>query len=448
MRIKGLRPSGSPIVTTNHPDATTVDYALTTPALADPNDKAWGLMYKALVDGLNVDPRNFQLIYPFVTWDWPIGANGYTSAAQWDFVSDIPQWSATGQYTSAGASFNDAYAQMLNVVAADTTDPKLKSDIESARNVLQLASNNFDTIYQQAKAAYATDTGGANTPTFTQWLGELGGKSWEARLDSASKEVDAAQRVLNQLLSETTTPGLSDAQARLVNPAYTTKFQDSTLSNFPPVPAYSLTTDATTWLNNVQAKGGMSGTISFANSDSSYDYKNTWAEGSASVGNFFWSAKVGGSWQRIEEFSTDNSLEVTLSFQAWDQIQVAAGRWYNGAFTTSVANGPFIRGYSAKGGNGDKAVWGKDGIMSVQKVGMVVCYKPSFSISVSSSSFQSFYETWKVASSLRIGPFEISGGGGSTSSDWKANSSSNTFTGSSTAETAFILGVNIALINS
>ncbi|OCW58457.1 hypothetical protein [Hoeflea olei] len=431
-----------------HPLALSSEHPLVTANTADVNDKSWNHLYGAMIDGLNISPSNFQLIYPFTTWDWPVVPTGYTSAAQWDFCSTVPQFSATGQYTSAGTAFNDSYGQMLNVVSAATSDPKLKADIEQARNMLQLAANNYDTIYKQSVAAYQTETGGTNTPPYTEWLGTFGGRSWASQLDSAYKNVQAQQDVYNQLLSEVTTPGLKDAQDRLNNKDYYTKLQDPSLSAFPAVPGYSISMDATTWLNKVKAgTGGSSGSISFANSQAEYDYKKTWAGGSASIGYAFWSVNVGGSWERIDEFSSDSELKVTVSFKAWDQISINASRWYNGAFVTGIKDGPFIRGYSPYGDSSSNAVWGADGIMSVQKVGMLVCYKPSFSITVSQSSFKSFSEKWSVSGGLRIGPFNFSGGGGSSSSGWKADAASKTFTGESTAETALIMGTNINLIN-
>jgi hypothetical protein len=431
-----------------HPLATTSENPLASKALIDVNDKAWNHLYGAIIDGLGVLPSNFQLIYPFTTWDWPITPVGFTSAAQWDFCSTVPQFSATGAYTSAGTAFNDSYGAMLNVVKAATTDPQLEADILQARNMLQLATNNYDTIYAQSKLAYVSETGGSNIPPYTEWLGSFSGRSWAVQLESAFLNVQSAQGVYNQLLSETTTPGLKDAQARASNKDFYTKLQDPTLSNFPAVPGYSLGMDATTWLNKVKAgTGGSSGEISFSNSQQEYDYKKTWAGGSASVGNFFWSVNVGGSWERINEFASDSSLKVTVKFKAWDQISIQAGRWYNGAFVTGIAEGPFIRGYSPYGGGGDKAVWGEDGIMSVQKVGMVVCYKPSFDISVSESTFNSFSEKWNVSAGVRIGPFSFSGGGGSSSSGWKADKATKTFSGTTTAETALIMGTNINLIN-
>ncbi|WP_417417351.1 hypothetical protein [Hoeflea sp.] len=432
----------------HHPLALSSEHPLTTSALAAVNDKSWNHLYGAMIDGLNVSPNNFQLIYPFTTWDWPIVPTGYTSAAQWDFCSSVPQFSATGQYTSSGSAFNDTYGHMLNVVSAATSDPKLKAEIEQARNMQQLAANNYDTIYKQASDAYQTETGGTNTPAFTEWLGTMGGRSWQAQLESAWKNVQAQQNVYNQLLSETTTPGLKDAQDRNGNLDYYTKMQDPGLSSFSAVPGYSISMDATTWLNKVKAgTGGSSGSIGFSNSQSEYDYKKTWAGGSASIDKFFWSVNVGGSWERVDEFASDSSLKVDINFKAWDQISITASRWYNGAFVTGIQNGPFIRGYTPYGDSGSKAVWGPGGIMSVQKVGMLVCYKPSFSITVSDSTFKSFSEKWEVSAGLRIGPFSFGGGGGSSSSGWKADSATKTFTGESTAETALIMGTSINLIN-
>lgn len=436
------------ISNTDHPLATTRQYAVPTAATAEDNDKAWNHLYGAMISGLGLSSDNFQLNYPFLTWDWPITNIGYTSAAQYDFCSTVPQFSATGAYVSAGVEFNDTYGQVLNVVAADTTDPVLEERINQARNVLNIATNDYQTTYAQARNAYLMETGGTNIPSFLEWQGSFGGKPWAAQLDAADKTVQAKQRVLNQLLSETITPGLNEAVARYGNKDYYTKLQDPALSGFPAVPGYSLGMDATTWLQKVKAgTGGSSGHIGFANEQAQYDYSKTWAKGSASVGNFFWSVNVGGSWERVEEFGSDSSLEVNVNFEAWDTIPIGAGRWYNGAFVRSMTDGPFIRGYSAYGAGGDKAVWGRGGIMDVQKVGMIVCYKPSFSIKVSSSSFTSFSNKWSVSAGVRIGPFNFEGGGGSSSSGWTADSATSTFTGTSTAETALILGTTIALVN-
>lgn len=82
----------------------TSDAALT----LSPDDTAWSLMYGALVSGLNISPKTFQLVFPMTSWNWPTNNMGYTSAAQYDFCATIPQWSATGAYVSGGATYNGA----------------------------------------------------------------------------------------------------------------------------------------------------------------------------------------------------------------------------------------------------------------------------------------------------------------------------------------------------
>lgn len=423
--------------------------ALGVPAsAATDNDKAWSLMYRAITDGLGASPQTFQLIYPFTTWDWPTPPPGKVAATQWDFTATTPQWSATGAYVSSGRAFNDDYRLLLDVVAAETTNPALQKALQEAERDLVAAQNAYDLTYSSAKSAYFYDTGGSNVPSFTVWLGTPGGKIWASRLDADWTAVESAQRVYNELASQTTTPGLKLAISELNNTSYYTEYLDPSLSQFPKVPAYSIGTTSSEWLRKVQSGGGTPGSISFSNSQEQYDYKQTWAGGSASVDRFFWSVNVGGSWERVETFAQDNSLSAQVSFQAWDQVSIQAGRWFNGSFVRSVQNGPFKSGFSPYGDPiGTKAVWGENGILSLQKTNMFVCYKPSFEIKVSKASFESFFQTWEVSAGLRIGPFEFSGGGGSTTDKWKADQTTLTFSGTSTAETALIMGVSVAIIN-
>src|SRR5215467_10046404 len=36
---------------------------------ADYDQKPWSLLYQALIDSIGADPRNFQLVYPFTSWN-------------------------------------------------------------------------------------------------------------------------------------------------------------------------------------------------------------------------------------------------------------------------------------------------------------------------------------------------------------------------------------------
>jgi hypothetical protein len=184
--------------------------------------------------------------------------------------------------------------------------------------------------------------------------------------------------------------------------------------------------------------------MGFTNRDSSYDYSKTWASGSLSVGTFFWSVQIDGQWERIQEFESDQQLSVSIEFEAIDLIQVQPADWYNGSFIRSMAEGPFIRGYSPYGGDGNKAVFGERGFIGLLKTGMYVGYKPTFTIKTSQSTFRSFVEKFKASGGLRIGPFTISAAGGSEKSQWSYSEAGQTFTGTSTSETPVILGITIA----
>jgi hypothetical protein len=113
-----------------------------------------------------------------------------------------------------------------------------------------------------------------------------------------------------------------------------------------------------------------------------------------------------------------------------------------------MAKGPFVRGYSAYGGDGTQAVFGQSGFMNLLKTGMYVCYKPTFTITVSQSTFQSFSQKFTAALGLRIGPFEFEAKGGSVQSEWTASENGLSFTGTSTSEQPLIFGITVAQLPS
>ena len=120
-------------------------------AAASPYDQsAWAILYGALVNGYGVDPEAFQMVYPYIAWDWPVESLGYIGPGQYDTLSTIPAWSAVGKYTSAGERFNDQYQAFLNVISPNTSDPTLRGEIEVLWNVLVDETNNYDRILQQA----------------------------------------------------------------------------------------------------------------------------------------------------------------------------------------------------------------------------------------------------------------------------------------------------------
>jgi hypothetical protein len=412
----------------------------------DYDQKPWSLLYKAIVNSIGASPDNFQLLYPFASWNWATQSVGFLGSAQYDFCSTVPQWSAVGSYNSSGDRFNQAYEQFLNIIVAQTDDPVLRDKIRISGDVLTDASNEYTTAYQQAESVYLDSSGGAtNTPPFTDWLGSAAGRGWQAKIVAAQTRMDQAQKNYNAVVSQANTPGLENALSQFKNVEFYSKLNNPGLSNFPKVPMWDVSQNPSAWVDAIKAGSGPAGaTMGFANRDSSYDYGNTWAGGSLSVGSFFWQVNLSGKWERITEFEADQELVVSVNFEAIDHIQIQPADWYNGSFVRSMATGPFVRGYSPDGEDGNKAVFGEKGFIGLLKTGMAVGYKPTFTITTSQSTFRKFVEKFKAALGIRIGPFTIDATGGSEKSQWSYSEAGRSFSGTSTSESPLILGVTIA----
>lgn len=420
-----------------------VNQALVAAPAANSNDTAWGILYGALIKDLGLSPQTFQLIYPMMSWNWPTNNLGYTSAAQYDFCATIPQWSAVGAYVSSGATYDNAYQQFLNTIQLYTSNPSLQQQITAAQNNLTQASQNLQTVAAQALATY-NSTVTNNDPTYTAWLATPAGVGYGSQINSLTQQVTQAQNVVNQLSSQQTTPNIANAQTAYQNQAYYTKLSDPTLSGFPAVPGWSVSEAAQQWVNQVQGGGGTGGSVSFSNSDAAYNYSNTWAKGSTSVGAVFWSVYANGSWQQVTEFYSDSSLSCTISFAAWDTIPITPSKWYSG--TTAFRNGPFDPGYTATQQSGSIAwAFGEGGIVPAFKTGMLVCYQPTVSLNVSQSTYQSFMQQWSVSGGIQVGPFQIGGSGGSTQLNWSQSASGMTANIASNSNVPLIFGVTLAI---
>lgn len=358
----------------------------------------------------------------------------------------MPQWSAVGAYVSSGDRFNQAYEQFLNVLVAQTDDPELRAKINTSEGVLTDATNEYTTAYNQAQSVYLdTPDGKQNKPPFTEWLGTPAGKGWQTKIGAAEFKMNQAQLNYNALVAQANTPGLSNAQSQFKNQDFYAKLNDPGLANFPKVPMWSVSQNASAWVDSIKAGQGPAGAVmGFTNRDSSYDFSKTWAGGSLSIEQVFWSVNVSGKWERITEFESDQELQVSIEFEAIDQITIQPADWYNGPFVRSMGDGPFVKGYSKYGGEGDKAVFGEKGFIGLLKAAMFVGYKPTFTIKTSQSSFRSFVEKFKASIGIRIGPFTINADGGIERSQWSYSEAGSTFTGTSTSETPLILGVTIA----
>jgi hypothetical protein len=412
------------------------------------DDTMFSLMYGAMINQLGLSPSSFQLIYPFVSWNWPVTPTGYVSSAEFDFCATLPQWSAVGAYESSGARFDQAYGEFLSTISPATTNPTLQGQIANANSQLQLASNAYNTLLAQATAAYQAAVGSSNSPSFTAWLGTPGGMAWSSQLNSSASNVTQASAVYNALVAQTQTPALNTAIAAYTNQSYYSKLQDSGLSGFPAVPNYQVSNNPATWTQNVQAGGGTPGTVKFSMGQQAYDYSNTWAQSSSVVDAFFFSIVQNNSWQQITQFQSAQSLGVEIDFAAWDQIQIQPDGWYTGSAPRFYQNGPFNKGYTGHPDQaGDTPAFGGSGYMNALKTGMIVAYQPKIIISTDSSTFNSVQSNWNSSSGIAVGPFYFnnSSSGGQQYS-FTASAANNQLIVQSTSTTPVIIGVDVDIL--
>jgi PIN domain nuclease of toxin-antitoxin system len=412
------------------------------------DDKAaWSIMYKALMNALKADPKTFQMIYPYIAWDWDVVSTGYTDVRQWQFCNMMPQWSAIGQYISSNDGFSDAYGTLLNNIVADTTDPQLRQELDDDSNELTQRKNDYDTKLKQARDEYkeiAVD----NKPTFLEWLADpYGGASWKKVLDPLNNRLTEAQKVYDADVKKAQTPGLTEAINNFNEPSYRTKIQGTEYKDSPSVPAWNINKSYLKWVQEIKARGGTPLNVSFEINNAAYDYQDTWAKGSASIERLFWEVQVNGQWEKITEFSSEENISAQLNFAATETLPITTGAWYNGGFVKQVRRGPFTRNVSAYKSDENAWMWGNGGIMPLTKTAMVVGYQPSITVKLSQSAISSFLQKWKAATGLRIGPFTFGGETGQTTEKWNKNTEGNSITATSTSEIPVIIGINIQEIN-
>ncbi len=424
------------------PLTTSLDSAHDVNAVADQyTQSAWSILYGALVKGYGVSPETFQLTYPYQAWNWDTQNLGYIAPAQYDTLSVMPEWSAVGKYVSTGSRFNDQYAAFLNVISPDTSDPALQKKIDGLKNHLNEDTNTYDRTYQQATAAYSKDTNPQKPASFTKWLGTMAGRSWQTKLNAYQKAMEQSSANYAAAVAEAKTPNLSDALEAYGDDDYWSQLNDPNLSAMPKVPNWSTPITATDWADRAANGDVAGGGIDISNSDAAFDMSDTWAGGSANVGNWFWQVKVKGSWERIKAFESDATLSASVQFEGIQEIAIQPSPWYLGV--SALADGPYIRGYSKNGKDGTKAVFGKDGFLPVVKTGMYVVYRPSFSIRVSKATFASFRQAFEASTAIQVGPFTFTAKGGSDQQDWTADESGLSFTGTTDSTEPFILGFSL-----
>ena len=404
------------------------------------DDRMWGLMYRGLIEGLGLSPKTFQLIYPFTYWNWSTANSGHTSAAQYSFISTVPQWSAVGAYSSSGNRLSDAYENFLNALVV-SADPVQQQKITDQQVIVQDIANQRTQAFNDARAAYRTDPDVKdNNPSFNDWLAdEFGlGYSYGKTLGAETRELAKATELLDQLIQQSNDPTYQKAMAKFINEKFWTLIDTSSASGSIAAPGYMEMPSYMKWVTAITGGGGGNpGSISFSNSESSYSWKETWAKAATQVSYGFFSIQVNGEWRQADWMAADSSLSVQLEFRSWDRIPIADLGWFDGQFVTARADGEYRQGWNRNN------FFGPSGGMALRKTEMFVNYQPSFSISTSKGFSSEQLKQLKAAGGMRIGPFRIGGEGGRQSVIQNSSVSENSFSGESASNIPFIFGIGI-----
>lgn len=401
---------------------------------------SWAAMYNAFQQALGVGNNNFQLITPMQEWNWPVANPGQTASQQQSFVDAMPIWSPVGVYQS-GSSFSQAYQTWLNTLIVQAP-ASLQNMITNQQNVLQTATNKYQSDYAAAMTAYQNQVKN-NNPDFMTWLNSPAGFGYQLTLNADVTNANKQQQIYNALVAQADDKIIQAAQTAFASPTYYTNVVTSTATSPIQAPGYGQITSYAEWLT--QQAGTAPTTVTWNNDQNTSQFNNSWATGSAKVSYAFVSAYVNGSWERLTSMESDSSISFSMTMNPMGVIPVSPLGWYMESVIRAKVNDPssYRPGYTPTRPSSGQGSWilGQGGVLPARITDFLVCYQPTLSIQSSAGFSSSEFEDLQVAGGLKIGPFTLGGEGGTSSSMKVTKSDSNTFSVQSTSQFPMIFGI-------
>jgi hypothetical protein len=424
-------------------------------------------MFRQLYDAIsgNLGTPNFQLIGTPKDFTWNTAPTGQWDPAAYQIISGMPQWSAVGQYGSLDATLFDAVRQIFGHVTfkvsaeQQANQTALVNACTEKSNAMVKANRDMNQVYLSSK-----QNGGlvfaAQYPDMSTWIASA------PEAAACNKTILAASVAYDQAVKmklELELAGMPSDLRRAIDMMQTPTGQPATdiapdgWTKVPDgsgmlqwQPDFKIDTTGSDWRAALSQGTAGAFSVTMKASDSSSDFKSSFAKGSVGVGNLFWSANASGGWSKSDLFTQDSSSAVTIRCESSTRVKVNPGDWYPGGFMSELAKaqqGPNAQGYTVvapwvpNGGPGSSSIFGPNGIVAARVSELLVVYKPSFEISMSARSFQQNKESFEAGGGVRIGPFNFGGSGGHQSEYTKSTAKDNTFSGGSTSENPQIIGV-------
>jgi hypothetical protein len=418
--------------------------------------------YDQIIKGaLGAGQKYFQMLSNPKSFYWDVAPTGQIDPRAYQIMSGMPLWSPIGDFAYADAGFVQAYRNVLSHVTFKVT-PDQEQDLKELQNQLTVAGNAVTKANSDMNQAYLTakQNGGlvfaSKYPEITDWISSNEGASYQKQVDNAVANKNRKQDLILELQEASMPATLKDAIAAIklpdTDPASSTaprgwtKVPDgSGILRWQP--DWQIETSGRNWRAELTRGSQGSFTIELNASDSSSNLENSWAGGSASYNNFFWGVSGSGGWSKMDLTESDKNVKATISVQSSTTVEVTPGAWYDGGFMKDLATGggqgyTIASPYHATGGA--NALFGQGGLLSTRVSSLLVVYKPSFSITMSKSTYNKNVQKFNGSGGFRIGPFQFGGSGGHESTYTHSTSDGTTFTGKSTSDYPLIIGVTVA----
>lgn len=427
------------------------------------NQNLFSQSYSEIVRNvLGEGTQYFQMLGQAESFNWPVAPIGQLSREAYQFMSAAPAFSPIGVFGGVGTStlFKN-YKQIFGHVGFNES-PEAQKQLKDLSNQVTELQNEITITWTNANTAYNTakQNGGAvfaaKYPDIQTWLAGPG--------DVYTKEADGLQEAVNGVLDQIETLNEAQMPTTLKEALDATKLPSgkpsdgnaprgwtvvpNSAGNLEWQPVFDIATTSREWRQQLTdgSIGEKTIVLKADKSDSSID--KTWAGGNVGYGNPFWGVYAGGAWQRTNISKSDKSVTATIKLKSSTVVKITPGEWFDGGFLKQlVISGNKGQGYNIlspyTATGGEHALFGKNGLCSTMVTGLVVAYKPSFSITMKSSTYKEYEQKIEAGGGFRIGPFSFGGSGGSYDQEIKTTGNNTVVTGGSTSDQPVIIGVTV-----
>ncbi|WP_179067318.1 hypothetical protein [Nostoc sp. C052] len=426
------------------------------------NTNLFSQTYDQIIKGiLGGGKPYFQMLGTPKSFYWDVAPIGQIDPQAYQIMSGMPEWSPVSDFAYADANFFQTYRDILSHVTFKLT-PDEEQDFKELQNQLTIAGNAVTKANSDMNQAYlgAKQNGGvvfaAKYPTINDWIASDQGTAWQHGVDNAVANKNRVQDLILELQQASMPATLQDAikatklpdgEPGLVPaPRGWTKVPDGA-GILRWQPDWKIETSGRDWRAQLTRGSQGSFTVNLNASDSTSSLQNSWAGGTAGYNTFFWGVSGSGGWSNMDLSESDKNVKATISVKSSTTVEITPGDWYDGGFMRDLAKGGG-QGYTIAAPfhptGGDHALFGKGGILSTRIASLVIAYQPSYSITMSNSTYDKNVQKFNGSAGLRIGPFQFGGSGGHETEYTHSTSGGTTFTGASTSDYPVIIGALIA----